>query len=120
MTRKERIEAVVGEAFSGLHNAPTIKWHGDEDTDYFYAELFVSRDMATFDFNNLTLLVFASHQYGVRACLSPHMRYIKLQLHPRRSRLDSEPIWSRHPTIEKAVESYRRHAKKEEEYREKA
>ena len=103
---RARIERVLGKTFrcgqscGGLHHVPKLKWcHG-------WAEVNAHDGMSTYDFNQLTALVIGAHEEAVRVeILQGGPRRLKLLLHPRQREGD---MTRRHPTIEKAIEDYRR------------
>lgn len=93
---------LIGDAMSGFHNVIgqfKASGHGIQI-------LVPTHRMATFDFNDLTTLVLLAHDRCIRveiqAC-SPHR--VRLRLHRRDRR--SGPNYSRHPTIEEAVQKHR-------------
>lgn len=64
--------------------------------------------MATFDGSGLTTLIIGSHDMGIRVEIEPcNMQRIAVIMHPRPNR-NTGSTWSRHPTIEQAVETYRK------------
>lgn len=64
--------------------------------------------MATYDTGGLTSLVIGAHERGIRVEIEPcNMQRIAIIMHPRPNR-DTGSSWSRHPTIEQAVETYRK------------
>lgn len=65
-------------------------------------------ELATYDFVHLTQLVLAAHDRCVRVAIAPKaFRYLTIYIHPRQR--DGDSIGSRHPTIEQAIETFRRH-----------
>lgn len=67
-------------------------------------------DLATFDFDNLTRLVFLAHDLLIRVELcGASNRYIRLHLHPRGMR--DGGMSERHPTAIAALELFRKHHK---------
>lgn len=83
----ERIERVVDYAFGGLHHTRGLKRH-KEGNGFEWWEFTVSDgSMATEDADELTRLVIASLEYGVRAEVSGGGPYrIKVRLFPRNQR----------------------------------
>ena len=63
-------------------------------------------DLATFDADVLTRLVFLAHDRGYRAEVSPAMRHVRIAIHRRLLR-DGGSMWERHPTLEAAVADWR-------------
>ena len=73
-------------------------------------------DLATFDFDSLTYLVFLAHWFCLRVSIKPcNFRYLRIVFHKR---LRDGDIAVRHPTIDQAIESFKaimgRHQIKEE------
>ena len=61
--------------------------------------------LASYDFNQLTRLVFLAHDLAIRVEIKPAMRYLRIVLHPR----DREgSIMTAHPTIETVLAEHRR------------
>lgn len=98
---KEEAESFFDDLFLGKHHIPTMHRHG---TGW---AVHVSNDLATYDGDNLTRLVFLAHQYGYRAELSPAMRYIRLAIHKRPLR-EGGSMWERHPTLTQAITHFAR------------
>lgn len=64
--------------------------------------------LSTFDSGGLTSLVIGAHEMGIRVEIKPcNMQRIYVVMHPRPNR-DTGSAYTRHPTIEQAVETYRR------------
>lgn len=97
------VETWVG----GLHHYPEgqralrkTDWSGDHVTFLMYGSV------ATFDFDQLTRLVFLAHDHAIRVEVQPAMRYLRILLHPR----VREGTWdTRHPTLEATVAKWREH-----------
>jgi hypothetical protein len=65
-------------------------------------------DLSTFDFDRLTRLVFLAHDRCVRVEIrSSGPRMVKLCIWKRSGRTGE--IWSRHPTIETALDMWRKY-----------
>ncbi len=101
MILKEKVEAVLGEVYNGLHHLPNkLKDRGH------YFELNHYGDLATFDFSQLTTLVFAAHRYCVRVSVNSSGRgLVKLLFHDRNR---EGGMSQRHPSLEDAVKTYMR------------
>lgn len=101
MTLKEKAEAVLAAMYGGLHNVP-----GKIKELPGRIEVCVPVNLATYDFNNLTVLVVVAHEVCVRASLrSGPPRQIILMFHDRQR---EGGMSQRHPTIEDAIASIRR------------
>lgn len=97
-TPEQRMEAVLAEAYHGIHHVGNIK-----KTERYW-QVTVPAGIATFDFDTLTLLVLAAHEHCVRVEISnggPNMLLIRL--HPRKR---EGRMFERHPTIEDAIARY--------------
>lgn len=70
-------------------------------------DLTVPRDLATYDFAELTDLVVLCHDRAIRLSIEPAMSRLRLRF-SRRSRDGAQH--ERHPTIEQAIERVRRFA----------
>ena len=102
-----RIEQVISDVFGGLHNAPKIGWH-EADGPFGWAEINpYGSELATFDADRLTRLVFSCHDWCVRAEFNASgPKRVKVRLHPRSARTGGG--FERHPTLSQAVEKWRR------------
>ncbi len=101
MTFREKVEAVLDEVYCGLHHLPNKL----KDCGHWF-ELNHYGDLATFDFNQLTILVFAAHKYCVRVSVNQSGRgMIKLLFHNRER---EGGISQRHPTLDGAIEQYKK------------
>lgn len=101
----ERLEAVLAFAFCGIHHCGTIKkpYPGLWEINH-------SGELSTFDFDELTKLVYAAHKYAVRVSIgSSGPRMVKIILHARKR---TGSFCHRHPTITETIEQY---SKKERE-----
>lgn len=94
--------------WQGLHHLDQdlmrkINW---DDTHHIEMKLrYVN--LATFDFNNLTTLVFLAHDYGIRVEINPSSNlYLRVLFHQRACREGN--IVHRHPTIEDALIEWRK------------
>lgn len=95
--------ALVG----GLHNWPTRRSLKRVDwTNAHYMEIVYGGPLSTFDFDNLTRLVFLAHDHALRVELSGAAPgAIRLRFHQRRREGE---IFERHPTIGRALKAWRR------------
>jgi hypothetical protein len=63
--------------------------------------------LATYDFSDLTTLVFLAHDHCIRVQIGPcNNQYLELVFHPREQREGG--MSERHPTLEEAVERRRK------------
>jgi hypothetical protein len=71
-----------------------------------YVECRFRGDLATWDFDTLTRLVFLAHDLCIRVSIVGGFRHeVKLLLHPREAR--EGQMYERHPTLEQAVKAWR-------------
>lgn len=101
---ERRVANMLHHVFYGVyHVAGSIsrgKWEGD------YVQICLSSIGATVDFNTLTRLVVAAHDFGVRLEISPaSSHYLRLEMWPR-SR--SQKLTQGHPTMERALAKMKR------------
>ena len=94
---------LLGYLYRGLYHVSGIvdrcKWD-----DNHHISLTCYDDLSTFDFDNLTTLVFLAHRMAIRVEIqSCNFRYLRILFH-RRSRDGS--ITARHPTIQVALEKF--------------
>lgn len=93
---------------SGIYNLP-IAW---DRVDYsrenaLYLNMRSGRGFDTWDFDTMTRLVIAAHDECIRIGIEPSgPGMLRLTFHQRLGR--EGPMHSRHPTIETAIEDYRR------------
>lgn len=102
-----RINQFILAAFGGPHRVGKIRF--DDNRQFGYAEFTVLMDsLATFDADTLTRIVFAAHDWCVRIeFANGGPRRVKLRVHPRHARDGS--MHERHPTLQAAVDTWRRH-----------
>ncbi len=86
-------------------NWDRVEWGSERYTKFVTS----AYGLSTWDFNRLTRLVIGAHDECIRVEISPcAFRYLKIEMWPREGREGC--ISRRHPTIEQAIESYRRTA----------
>ena len=87
-----------------LYNIPRVE--RVDFSDERIVEINIDKTLSTFDFDELTQLVVRCHDACIRLSVSAcNMRYLKLQFHPRER---EGQIYTRHPTMEQAIERVRR------------
>jgi hypothetical protein len=93
-----RAEAVLAACFIGIHHCPEIKKASDSwSTNIFSGQL------STFDYDQLTRLVFAAHKYCIRVSIhNSGPRLVKIIVSDRKTRVGG--ISERHPTLAEAIE----------------
>ena len=113
MTKGQAV-SFFAELFGGEHHIPNgLKPYG---TGW---KVSCHGDLSTFDFDILTRLVFLAHDRCVRAAVDHSgPRMVSLVIWQRNKR--SGCIASRHPTIEQALDVWRKYHPKETEFNELA
>jgi len=98
---KEKAEDFFSILYRGKHHLPSkVKPFGEGWSILYYG------DIATYDFNFLTRLVFLAHDKCIRASvMQGGPGRIKIALHQRGGREGN--MYNRHPTIESALEKWR-------------
>ena len=101
-TRIEDAEDFFSEIYFGKHHLPgKLKPYGEGWCVNHYGEL------ATFDFDMLTRIVFLAHDRCMRVSIeNSGPRMVKIVLWQRAGRKGS--IYERHPTIEDSLEVWRK------------
>lgn len=105
-TDQARIFDILGIVAGGIYNAP-ISW--DRVCWRYGTGIAVlwNRGMATFDFHQLTLLVFLCHEGRIRCDIEPVARgYLRLSFHARGA---TGGTARRHPNLDEAVADFRRY-----------
>lgn len=101
----ERVADLLGEWACGiyhLHNPFSIDWSNPN-----FIEVNYSGSLDTFDNGNLTKLVFLAHWLCVRVEInSCNFRYLKLMF---TNRLRDGNLYDRHPTLDEAVERFKKY-----------
>ena len=94
-----RAEAMLSHVFRGMHHVYSLK----KFPRYWTC---IHSQLSTFDYDTLTRLVIGAHDYAIRVELNNGgPQAIKLMLHPRQR---EGIICQRHPTIEAAIQSFRK------------
>jgi len=95
---------LLADLLAGLHHlddATGVDW---ADTHHIEVRL-AWKELASFDGNLLTRLVFLAHDRCVRVSVRPRSHHaLTLMFHPRER---TGGIWARHPTLEDAVAEHR-------------
>lgn len=101
---QHRAMQLLADAFgTGIYNLPItwrrVEWRRD------WVLININLDLATYDFAEMTRLVFAAHDACIRVQITAWApRYIKLSLHRR---VRDGDMMQRHPTIEDALAMWR-------------
>lgn len=105
-----KVADILGQVWRGIYhldqggtNLRRTDW-----TDDRYIRITVTGELSTFDSQQLTELVIAAHEECVRISVGAcNMQRLQLNF-SRRTARDGD-LFSRHPMIEQAVESWRKH-----------
>ena len=103
---QKRVTDIVGMVGGGIYNAPI-----SQKVDWQYGGTGVSftwhREMATFDFSQLTMLVFLCHEARIRCQVeSGGPRMLRISFWQRKATGD---MAVRHPNLDEAVEAFRQY-----------
>lgn len=99
--------AALLEAWQGLHHMDSREMSRADWTNPRFVEIKCrTMPLSTFDFDDLTRLVFLAHDRCIRVDVSPSMKYARILFHPRQR---EGGMSERHPTLECAVEKWRLH-----------
>lgn len=94
------------EAWDGLHHFDAAEMKKINWADPYCIILRIRGVGATFDFSELTRLVFLAHDHCIRVEILPcNPQFVRLLFHPRRTREGFAT--DRHPTLERAVAAHR-------------
>ncbi len=94
------------QCWQGLHHLDPAEMKRTVWTNPWFVSLkMASKSLASWDFNELTTLVFLAHDHCIRVDVKPAMRYLELMFHPRSAREGG--MAERHPTLEQAVSRWR-------------
>jgi hypothetical protein len=109
---KDHAIAFFAEFYLGVHHIPARGCCGSHGVKEFGTGWSVNHygDLSSFDFDSLTRLVFLAHDRCVRVeVMNSGPRRVKIAIWKRAGR--EGEIWARHPTLEQAIELWRkRHA----------
>jgi hypothetical protein len=100
---QRQVMTILGVVGGGIYNAPiawdAIVWMGGRGMIVPWRN-----DLSTFDFQNLTALVFLCHMARIRCCVSPHgPGMLGLMFHPREA---EGGMSQRHPDLDEAYAAY--------------
>lgn len=99
-----RMFNILGIVGGGIYNAPiswdTVRWHCGHGLAVIW-----HGDLSTFDFWQMSLLVFLCHDARIRCDVSAHTRHhLQIMLHPRQH---EGGMSKRHPNLAEAIEAFR-------------
>lgn len=102
----EDVARLLNDWVSGIYHiqraASKVDWKNP-----YWIEINLRGSLSTFDFDDLTRLVFLAHDYAMRVEIDPRRNGIYKLLFHRRVREGS--LYQRHPTIEQAVNTWRKY-----------
>lgn len=102
-TFEERAKAMLSRVYQGLHHVQSLRVLSPSQVTCLHYG-----DLSTYDWDRLTRLVLAAHEYCIRVSISQGgPRTVRITLTPRINR-DGCPMSERHPTIHEAIERYNR------------
>lgn len=106
-----KVMDILGMTFGGIYNAP-IAWSGVQWQCGHGIEVPVrANGLSTWDYSNLTRLVFLCHEARIRCDIDAHsFRHLKLMFHPRSH---EGGMGSRHPNLDEAVQAFREYLPKD-------
>lgn len=98
---KKIAELFFAQFYGGLHHCPPIKEWGHGWC------VNAADSPATYDFDQLTRLVFMAHDQCIRVEIARcNMQFLKICIHPRER---TGQMHSRHPTLNAALIAWRKH-----------
>ena len=103
----ENVANLLGDLFGGIYHIDhralsRVDWAND----HHIILILGWQGLSTYDMNELTRLVFLCHDYMLRCSISgTGPKYIEMMFHQRQREGD---LYQRHPTIEQALEDYRK------------
>jgi hypothetical protein len=104
-----RCIGILAKSFgTGVYNLP-INWNKAEFRSNYCLFVLRCHGISTFDFSQMSNLVFAAHDECVRICVSPKtFRHLEIMMSKRQPTGDFN---SRHPTLEEAITEFRKKRK---------
>jgi len=101
-----KVADFLGELFYGIyHLDPRALNRVDWANNHQVIVSIGHQDWSTFDFSNLTRLVFLAHHMALRVNIrGAKSNYIQLMFHDRQRKGD---LYNRHPTIDEAVSTFK-------------
>lgn len=100
---KDQAEDFFAEFYGGKHHFPK---GGVKEWGYGWCVNHDQGDLATYDYNALTRLVLMGHDKCIRVSIQPHaFKTLRIVIHKRER---EGGMSSRHPTIEQAIETFRK------------
>ncbi|NUP08381.1 MAG: hypothetical protein HOW73_20215 [Polyangiaceae bacterium] len=106
LTRDEA-EDFFATFYRGKHHIPEKGVRDEGGGSWYVAHYNAGAGLSSFDYDDLTRLVFMAHDRGVRVSLhSSAPNYVKIRISHQRSRPPGD-MSTVHPTLEQAVDKWR-------------
>lgn len=100
---QKKVADIIGMVGGGIYNAP-VSWKTAEFHPK-YVRIVWREELATYDFNGLTALVFLAHAARIRVSVQGcGPRYTEILFHPR---THDGGMCKKHPDIDEAVAAFR-------------
>lgn len=108
---QQQVADILGIVGGGIYNAPILHEKIDWREDQVSVTWKGHHDLATYDFGELTFLVFLCHEARIRVGIHPIFGgawgpCLRLHFTPRKATGD---MWARHPNLDEAVEGFRKY-----------
>lgn len=102
----KNVADLLGELFRGIYHLDYKQLRKVDWSNSYYIEFILGwKTLSTFDFDELTRLVFLAHHMAIRVEISPHaFKFIRLMFHQRNRDGD---FAHRHPTLDDAVSTFK-------------
>lgn len=97
---------LLGNLFLGIYHLDHKRLYKTDWANKNYIEYSLGwKSLSTYDFDELTRLVFLGHEMSIRVSIEPcNFHFIKLVFHRRQKEGDK---YHRHPSLDEAVKSFR-------------
>lgn len=102
-----RVADFLGEWKRGIYHIEQDRLYKADWTNNHHIQVTIwCTDLATYDFDDLTRLVFLAHEMALRVQLEPATHhYLRLTFYPRSNEAPEKYKW--HPTLDEAVSLFR-------------
>lgn len=101
----ESVADLIGEWYRGIYHISIHTLYRVEWSDKNMISIALPGDFSTFDFNDLTRLVFLAHWFAIRVEIEPcNFRFLKFRFTQRRR---EGVIFELHPTLDQAVSMFK-------------
>lgn len=100
---QQKVCDIIGIVGGGIYNAPCNTSKINWKFGFNGVSVLWERELATWDFNALTNLVFLCHAARIRCSISPSMRNLRISFWQRTEEGD---VARRHPDLAEAVEQF--------------